>query len=374
MIMIRPKKKIAVFGLKYFPSKGGTSRVIENLVKQLKNKYDFTLFCYKNKQASRDMEEINVIAIPKISLGSFAVFVYYFLCCVYIIFKGEYDLIHVHKIDAAFFIPILSLKTKVIATSHESPYRRDKWSLIAKLYFHINEIIFIKSRSTLTSISRPLSEYYKNKFNRKVIYIPNGVDTVTDYNDKEANNIQKKYSTHNDYIMFAARRIIPTKGCHTFLEALKKINFKGTVLIAGDTNQVPKYTIKLKKISQDLDLKFIGFISSLKTLLALIHKSELFVFPSESEGMSIMLLEVASAGTPIICSDIPENIEVFNNKEVLFFQNKNSIDLANKIEYAKKNRMQMEKRANLARKKVLKYHSWKNISEKYYKLYKKLIY
>jgi len=368
------KKKIALFGLKYFPSKGGTSRVVENLARQLKDQYDLTLFCYKNKDASSNIEGINIIEIPKIPLGSFGVFLYYFLCCAYIIFKGKYDLVHVHKIDTAFFIPILSLKTKVIATSHESPYRRDKWSLIAKLYFHLNEIIFIKSRSTLTSISKPLSEYYKNKFNRNVIYIPNGVDIITDYNNKEAENIVKKYSVNEDYIMFAARRIIPTKGCHTFLEALKKINFKGTVLIAGDTKQAPKYTNKLKEISQDLDLKFIGFINSLKTLLALINKSELFVFPSESEGMSIMLLEVASAGVPIICSDIPENTEVFNNKEVLFFQNKNSKDLANKIEYAKKNKAQMEIRASLARKNVQKNYSWENISEKYYKLYNKLFY
>ena len=45
------KKKIAFFGIKYFPSRGGTSRVAENMILNLVNEYDVTVYCYKNEKA-----------------------------------------------------------------------------------------------------------------------------------------------------------------------------------------------------------------------------------------------------------------------------------------------------------------------------------
>jgi len=86
-----------------------------------------------------------------------------------------------------------------------------------------------------------------------------------------------------------------------------------------------------------------------------------------------MLLEVASVGTPLICSDIPENTEVFNHREVLFFKNKNVDDLAEKLIWANNNMTKMSEKAKRAKNKVSHDYSWRKITQEYEKIYEDII-
>lgn len=87
----------------------------------------------------------------------------------------------------------------------------------------------------------------------------------------------------------------------------------------------------------------------------------------------MMLLEAASVKTPIICSDIKENKDIFNEDEVLFFKTNNEIDLSQKIDYALNNIDEMKLRAEKALKKLQREYNWENISKDYSNLYNSLI-
>jgi glycosyltransferase involved in cell wall biosynthesis len=367
------KNNIAFLGVKYFPSAGGTSRVVENIIKNLAQDYHITLYCYKNKLAGKHMKGIRTIQIPQIPLGSIGVFLYYLFCTLHLLLFGKYDLVHVHKIDAAIFIPLLKRKFRIVATSHESPYLRDKWSWLGRKYFFLCENIFINSSVTLTTISKPLSRLYKERFKVQVRYIPNGISFESNLNYDAADSILKKHEIKDNFLMFAARRIMSSKGIHTFLSSLEYIDFKGSVLIAGDTSHSPRLVKKLINRHRGLDIKLTGYIGSLKILLALVEKADLFIFPSETEGMSIMLLEVASVGTPVICSDIPENREVFTDEEVTYFKNKDHIDLGKKIIEADMLKKDLELKAGRAILKIKSRYSWERISKEYNSLYRSII-
>ena len=120
-------------------------------------------------------------------------------------------------------------------------------------------------------------------------------------------------------------------------------------------------------------MHFIGFVNPLNALLALVERAELFIFPSETEGMSIMLLEVASVGKPIIASDIPENTQVFSNNEVLYFKVSNSDDLAEKVRHALDNKNAMTSMGQKCQNKVYQDYVWKNIAHAYADTYSTLI-
>jgi len=137
------KPRIAFFGIKYFPARGGTSRVAENLILNLVEDYQVTVYCYKHESAKTHIKGVNVVQFPEFKLGSLGVFIYFFLCCLHIRFKGNYDVIHAHKIDSFFFLNYLPKKVHTIATAHEAPYNRDKWGKIAKLFFKIGEKRFL---------------------------------------------------------------------------------------------------------------------------------------------------------------------------------------------------------------------------------------
>lgn len=360
------KKKVAFFGIKYFPPVGGTSRVAENLITHLANDYDITVYCYKNKLAKNHIKGVNVIEFPKISLGSLGVFVYFFICYCHIRFKGNYDIIHAHKIDSFFFLNGLSKKAKVIATVHGVPYKDGVWGGIAKTFFKINEKRFLKFKGIKTAISEPLSQFYKEKYDVDVTYIPNGITISEQKSQGELGKFWPENVPENSpFVLFAGRRIMRIKGLHTMLKAYKKIGYKGNIFVAGDLDFNPSYIKEVKALSKGLNVHFLGYVNPLSSLLELVNKCEYFVFPSEIEGMSMMLLEVASTGKSILASDIPANKQVFDSTEVLFFKSKDVQDLSEKLLWIEDNKSNFESLGLLARTKVTAKYTWESISHEY---------
>ncbi len=364
------KKRIAFYGIKYFPSKGGTSRVIENLIYQLRGDFDITIYCYKNAQARNHIPGVRTVEIRRIPFGNFGTFLYYFLCYCHIRWRDEYDIIHAHKIDSFLFLPRLSRKAKVIATVHEAPYKSAKWGWFAIKYFKICEHRFLKFKGTKTSISRSLADYYEQEFGSQLIYIPNGInidepvtlESIEDYWPMDL-------PSNSSFVLFAARRIMSTKGLHTMLSAYKKLNYKGNILITGEEDHAPEYMKQIRQNFRGLRLYFLGFVHPLSSLLSLVQKCEYFVFPTETEAMSIMLLEVASMGKPIIASDISANTNIFDQTEILFFEDKNINDLAEKIQWAETNVLDFIKKGQNAKRKVETQYNWESIVLKYKSLY-----
>jgi glycosyltransferase involved in cell wall biosynthesis len=369
-------KRIIVYGVKTFPSQGGTDRVAENLILQLKERFDITLYCYADPAAKTHMSGIKVIEMNPWLKGSAGAFLYFFRSALHMLFTRNAELVHVHKTDAAFFIPLLRLRYKVIATSHEAPYKRDKWNRFIKMYFHLVERIFIQSSDLCTCISQPLTDYYQKKYGKAVKFIPNGINPVnpaTFDHERALTFLPPGALMDNPFILFSARRIMRTKGCHTMLEALQKIRYTGQIFIAGELTHNNDYLNELRRLGAGLNVHYLGFVNPLKTLLAFVNKGELFIFPSETEGMSIMLLEVASAGTPIIASNIPENTQVFEDSEVMYFNVSDSDDLAKKIQFALSNKDRMAEYGKRCQEKVFKDYVWHNIANEYADVYNSLM-
>lgn len=367
------KKKVVIFGVKYFPSKGGTSRVVENLLWEMKDHFDITIYCYKNERAADFMEGVKTIQFSETPIKGIGVFIFFIKCFFHLMWKGNYDIVHLHKMDGAFFLPLLNLKFKTVATSHGLPYLNDKWSSGGKFYFRRMEEIFMRSNTKLTSVSKTQVEYFEEKYKRKILHIPNGIHPIGKVQPEFADEILKKNEVEGEFLFFAARRLIPLKGCHTLIEALQKIKYQGTLVIAADIEQLPSYTQELKKSAEGIKVKFVGYVSDLKVLNALIARSKFFVFPSELEAMSMMLLEVGSVGTPMICSDIPQNTAVLENGQVLFFESKNADDLAEKINWAFENETAMNDFAKNAKQVIEEKYLVSRVSEKYIDLYNKII-
>ncbi len=365
------QKNIAFFGIKYFPSRGGTSRVAENLIQNLVNEHEITIYCYKNKLAKTHIKGVNVVEFPEIRLGNLGVFLYYLLCYCHIRLKGNYDIIHAHKIDSFFFLNGLAKRASVIATAHEAPYKRDKWGRLAKAFFKIGEKRFLNFKGGRTAISKPLCEFYKEKYDVEVLFIPNGINLFEEKSDDSNKTFwPEKVPVSSPFVLFAARRIMGTKGLHTMLQAYKKIDYKGNIFIAGELDNFPAYIKQIKELSKGMNVHFLGYVSPLSALLELVGKCEYFVFPSETEGMSIMLLEVASIGKPILASDIPENTQVFDDKDVLYFRNKDVADLSEKILWAENNKVEFNHFGAQAKLKVNTKYTWDRISLEYISLYK----
>ncbi|MBN1187817.1 MAG: glycosyltransferase family 4 protein [Bacteroidales bacterium] len=360
------KKRIAVIGLKGLPAFGGAASVGENIIHELSKEFDFTVYSVSSHTSVRGFHNgFEQIVFRKFFIKRLNIFVYYLLSAIHCTLMRKFDLIHLHHVDGAFILPILHLKYKVILTSHAQPYVNDKWSKCVKFFFMINEWLALISANMLTAVSMPLAEIYRMKTNKPIHFIPNGIKLNPYIADTEIGS--------KDYILFAAGRIIPLKGLHILLESLRKGGISKKLVVIGDLNQMPAYRSNIMHLAENLNIEFIPLIRQKEVLLKYVQLAELFIFPSLSENMSVMLLEAASLKTPVLCSDIPANQAIFDDSEVLFFKANDSQDLLEKLFFAFNNPRILKRNAQAAFEKLTGKYQWETIARQYKEFYDSLI-
>lgn len=356
---------IAVFGLKGFPAIGGTSSVGENLVQQLNSDFRFTVYATSSHCSDKNpFTNVRMFIFRKFLPHKLNVFYYNLMGALHALLFCNYDLIHTHQIDTGFIVPLLRLRYKVVSTHHGRTYNMSKWGRIMKCFFKCTERLMLRYANVSTFVAETERQVAASKFGKQFITINNGIDPQKKIDDIKIDD---------DYIMFAAGRIIPHKGCHVFLEALKFIEYKGKVLIAGDHHQLDDYRKQLEGYQKDLNITFLGMLRNKSEFLGYVKNAKLFVFPSFYEAMSMMLLEVALVKTPLICSDIDENKAVFTDDEVTYFKVGDYQDLAIKIEKFLTDFLSAKEKTDKAYQKLMFHYQWSSIAKLYSDVYQALL-
>jgi len=354
------KIKIAVIGAKGFPAWGGAARSNESILLRLKDKYDITIYAMNTHANQTYYKGIKQIIFKVYGGQKIRTFIYYIKSTFHSLIKGNYDIIHVNHRAAGLIIPFLKLRFNVLLNIHGLGNLYDKHKWYESIILNISQKIGIRLSDKIITVQQGSVEILNKDNPGNVLFVPNGVDnnfkriTKTD---------EKKYD-----LTFAAARIIYLKGLHTLFAALNKVKFDGKVQIIGEIkdNSYKKY---IEDLSINIKPDYKGIIKDRLLLFENIVQSKIFIFPSLSEGMSNMLLEVVSLKIPVIASNIKQNTEVFNSDEILFFKCDDHEDLALKIIWALKNYDTMLLMAERAFEKIHKNHNWDNISLLYDKIY-----
>jgi len=362
------KKKIAFLGIKGLPSKGGAERVVEGIVNQLADDFDIYVYCSKFYSKDYHPDHIHLIKLRHLKGKHLYSFSLTLFSALHALFCKKYDLIHLHNTDSGFIVPLLRLKYKVIGTSHGFAYQRGKWSGYAKNFFKFSERILFTFANATTCVSRSITLELIDHYNKNVLFIPNGIAKPEFVEDPAL--FEKHRLREKDYICFAAGRVDPTKGCHLLLKAFAKMDKDMRVVAIGDFSHKRDYTEQLHDMA-DERVEFIPFIADKEVLFSIIKKAKLFVFPSTVEAMSIMLMEVAALGVPIVCSDIPENTTVLEDRTT-YFKSGDDEDLREKIELCLEDYAGRLANAQMTKEWVTDNYNWKNIAKKYKNLYNKL--
>ena len=361
------KPKIAVIGLKGLPAYVGAGTVGENIIEQLKDKFDFYVYSTSShtKQKSGFLNDYYQKVFKAIPFKKLNGFWYYLISALHARFIGKYDIIHVHNSFAAFTIGILKRKYPVVLTTHGGFNIVDKWKKYA-WFWQYNTNKLVRKADYLCCVSKEEKRKFKDLLNLDAHYIPNGINPMVI-------NELPRFEISDPYIFFGSGRIIRTKGLHDLIKALHKISYQGKLIVAGDIDQIPKYRNELLDMVGDLNVEFIGLIKEKNLLFSYIANAKLFIYPSHIEAMSMMLLEAVTVDCPIICSDIIANKDILNEDEALFFKTHDVEDLAGKITWAFSNLGTMKKRSENAKNKFLSENNWKSIATQYEEIYNRMI-
>lgn len=364
---MKNKPRIAVIGLKGLPAFGGAAAVGENIIEQLKDRYDFTVLSVAShtSKENTNINGVKQVVFRNFGKGGLNTFIYYWQCFLYAFFR-KYDLIHLHHAESGFITPFLRLRFKVIVTFHGIyNYENPKFNKIQNSFFRFSEKLNTLFANEIISVSYPDYMYFKQNKSQRIHYIPNGISLTSSLNDV------LNYKRQGGYLLFAAGRIYEIKGLHLLLSALKLLNITMPVKIAGDINQVEDYKDLIKKLSDGLNIEYLGLIKDKVELMELVAGAELFIFPSLAEAMSMMLLEVVSMKTPVLASDIPSNKAIFDDEELLFFKSESIEDLSKKLAFALENPDIMKRKSLLAYEKLIREYCWTNIALQYFELFEK---
>ena len=363
------RMKIAYIGTKGLPPRGGADRVVEALVSRLAGQHEITVYC-SSRYTPPDLQvpDIRLIRVPCLAGKHSHMTSVDFLSAWHAVTRGDYDLVHMHNIEASFILPVLKMRYKVVATAHGWPYLDEKWSRIARTMIRFTEKPFALMSDAATSVCSRYAEYFEHKHGRPLTVIPNGVENSPVADREAAAALLEEIGIHKDrpFLLFAAGRIVPLKGCHLLLDAHKRLGLDIPILIIGDIHQKRDYGEKLLTSSNG-KVHFHPLVPQ-ATLMGLLSLARTFVFPSTREGMSMMLLEAASIGVPTISSDIPENREVLGPGGV-YFESGNSEDLARAMQWGLQNIDVMYRIAGETKNHLGWKLSWDRIASQYERIY-----
>ena len=331
--------KIAVLGSKSLPAFAGADRVAENILRHLPgddgNRYHIYVVRTPAQPRAFDFApNLRVIPIPALSGKHSKATTFFFLSALHCALVLRPDLAHLH--DSAFgpFAWILRLfrpRMPLLGTFHGNPYERAKWSRFAKGFLRFSESAFVRACSALTTVARAKVAEVRSRTKTPIEFIPNGVDPAPEI---PQTLLPAKYGlVPGAYLMFAAGRMDPTKGLHHLLDAYEQLKPDLPLLVVGGfEGHSREYSEQL--LARCRAMEHVSLLPRLLTrpeLFELVAGAKLFVFPSEIEAMSMMLLEVISCGVPVLASDIAENTEVTGAEYPWLFRNADSAHLAEKL-------------------------------------------
>lgn len=362
-----------MIGQKGIPSRAGGIEIhVEEIAKRLaKQGCELYVYCRKGycDAESDQIDGVKIKYAPYIHTKHLDAISHTFFSTMKALLSGC-DIFHYHALGPSTlsFIPRVFGK-KVVCTVHGLDWQRGKWNGFASKFLKFGEYATARFSNITINVSQNLVGYYKKKYNKDTVYIPNGVDL---HKRIEPNIILKKYGLEKDsYILFLAR-LVPEKGAHYLIDAFLKLDTDKKLVIAGGSSHSDDYVQSLhNQAKSNKNIIFTGFVKG-EELAELYSNAYLYVLPSDIEGLPISLLEAMSFGNCCLTSDIPENSDVLDEWGYVF--RKGDVgDLQRTLENLLKDEYKIKQVREGVQDYVYKKYNWNEIAVHTFRVYKSIV-
>jgi len=284
---------------------GGLQQVVVNICRTIdREKFDVTVICLRALGAFVPEVErmgIKVRLVPQKHKGTDY---FSFLKLANILKEEKIEVIHTHNTQPFFDGTIAGLLAGVktiVHTDHARNFPDKRRYMFAEwLVSHFAYKIVGVSDDTCQNLVR-----YEKISRKKTKTIMNGID-LAKYEikiDQERKRAELGLDGRGPIIGLAAR-LVEAKGIRYLLQAMKDVIplFPDiTLLIAGDG----PLQDDLKRMSVDLGIgRWVLFIGPRLDIPELLKLFDIYVLPSVSEGLPMVLLEAMAAGCPIIATEV----------------------------------------------------------------------
>lgn len=365
--------KITLIGQKGIPTlAGGVERHVEELAVRLAKQPDTDVVVYTRPwytaKTMTHYKDVRLVSLPTFYSKHLDAISHTFLAVVHAALIERVDIIHIHAVGPALFTWLARLlrpKARVFVTFHCIDRQHQKWGMFAKLMLWIGEWSAMQFAHEVIAVSHTLKQYAYESYGRVVRYIPNGASLGQ---SAAPSIIAQQFGLEKNGYILMVSRLVRHKGAHHLIKAYQGLHTTKQLVIVGESAFTDDYAKEIKQLAAgDSRIVFTGLQTG-KALQELFANAYCFVLPSESEGLSIVLLEAGSYGKALVASDIPANREVVDGVGIL-------VPVANvaALQSALQNILADEGLAQTlgerARSVVQKRYLWDNVALDTYQLY-----
>ncbi len=244
----------------------------------------------------------------------------------------KFDVVHCHSPMGGVLARLAALKarnkgTKVIYTAHGFHFFKGA-PLINWLVYYPIERWLSKYTDVLITINIEDFIRAKREFKaNKIEYIPGiGID-LTKFNDCKVDKEHKRSEIglgKDNIVMLSVGEINKNKNHKIAIKVLAKLRNPNIHYVICGRGPLEKY---LKNLSRKLGIeKQVHFIGFRKDVIEICKASDLFIFPSYREGLSVALMEAMACGIPVVCSKIRGNYDLIKDQEGGYLVNPSDIN------------------------------------------------
>jgi glycosyltransferase involved in cell wall biosynthesis len=237
---------------------------------------------------------------------------------------------------------------------------------------HLQKQQYRKNKNIITisnESKKAIIDHYGIDSN-KIKVIPNCVNTKKFNPSNESKEIREKYGKK---ILLYSGLMVLRKQIPILLNAMPQVikeNPDVHLILTGKGRYLNDWKLLSNYLGIQNNTSFLGFVEE-NELLKLYASSDIFVFPSETEGFGQVLLEAMASGTPVICANKPPMSEIIEEGGITFKLNDPN-DLSKKIINLFNNQKQLMILKENALKVVKKYDC-RNVAKLYQEYFKKII-
>jgi len=316
-------KKISILGTVGIPAKyGGFETLAEYLTKNLRDKYELTVFC-SGKSDSEKLESYNGAKLEYVNLHANGV--QSILYDIISIFKSLRfaDTLLILGVSGCVILPFVRLfsKRRIVVNIDGLEWKRDKWGKGAKWFLKFSEKLAVKYADVVVSDNKVIQEYVSSEYGVQNELIAYGADHVT----KEilSDKLKVKYPFLGSRYAFKVCRIEPENNIHLILEAFSEYKNLYVVIIGNWENS--QYGRELKeKYNRFENIFLLDPIYEQNSLNQIRSNCHIYMHGHSAGGTNPSLVEAMYLGLPIMAYGVQYNKETTEGK-ALYFDDKDGL-------------------------------------------------
>lgn len=229
--------------------------------------------------------------------------------------NGDYDIVHTHTPNASACVRLACKNArkrglKVFYTAHGLHFYKGAPILNWLIYFPV-EWFCAHFTDTLITINNEDFELAKKYMHAKnVVYVPGvGIDLNKFSDNDEAVNEKRKELgiPENKTLLISVGELNENKNHETVIKAINGLDVYYIIAGIGDKKEYLTSLIESQNMADKI--KLLGYRTDVKDLYL---ASDVFVFPSFREGLSVSLMEAMACAKPCAVSKIRGNTDLID--------------------------------------------------------------